>query len=178
MNFRGIAGLAVLTLTAACDEPPGQVALGVHEAYERLAQTDLADFIFKRQCGILVHVRTEKQPDRSVTWQILSSGEEMLRFIVTLTPVDNQQTKVDIAVSRDANGHEAYDGTHFYTRPALMQPTRPAIEEQVAALLEGRNFDLSRLPAAPKDTVCNVQRAGLEEGTARFTIHDKPGSDS
>src|SRR5438045_9735938 len=101
MKVRAIAGLAGLAFLSGCGEPSGQVALSAHDAYEPLAKGDLTEFIFQRQCGILVHVKAEARPDRSVTWHIQSSGREMLSFTATLAPVNDRRTKVDIAVSRE-----------------------------------------------------------------------------
>ena len=189
MNVRAIAGLAGVVGLAAFaglaylwfgTAPPGQVALSAHDAYERLANGDLTDFIFERQCGILVHVKTTATPDQWVTWHIKSSGKEMLSFTAMLAPVDDRDTRVDIAVSRESDGREAYDGTKDYVRPALKQPVRPAIGELVAALLEGRPFDPSRLPEDDLNinSTCDIQRGGVEEGIARFSINDIPGTDS
>jgi hypothetical protein len=113
----GLAGLAGLAFLLVYSEPPGQVALSAHDAYERLANGDLTDFVFQRQCGILVHVKTETSPDQSVTWHIKSSGREMLSFTAMLAPVDDRDTRVDIAVSRERDGSEAYDGTKDYPAP-------------------------------------------------------------
>ena len=115
--------------------------------------------------------------DRSVTWRVYSSGREMVNFTATLTPPDAGRTRVDISVGRNAAGHEAYDGSLFYTRPAFNQPLRPAVEEQVAALLEGRSFDVTRIPSGT-DGVCDVQRDGLEEGSDHFSVNARPASET
>jgi hypothetical protein len=180
---RIVVALSLSAMLSACGEPPkGQFALSAEQAYARL-QSKLPDFVRDRQCGILIHVSTSGVQNRSVTWHVKSSGREMLNFTATLTPVDADNTKVDIAVSPGANGREAYDGTQFYKRPAVKQPVRPAIEEQVAALLEGRPYDVSRLPesqiirkggtfgTAPQDSVCLVQLGGLQSGRP-FSIDD------
>jgi hypothetical protein len=179
MNLRMIFAIGALAMTSACSKalPPGQYALGLHEAYERLAKDDLPDFVANRQCGILIHVRAEKLADQQITWRVTSSGREMLNFTAILTPVDAAQTRVDVAVSKEKDGKEAYDGARFYPRPAVKQPVRPAIEEQLAALLEKRAFEPGNASAAGDNSVCNVQRAGLEEGT-RFKVDDIPGMDA
>lgn len=114
---------------------------------------------------------------RQITWRVTSGGREMLSFTALLTPVDAAHTRVDVAVSKDKDGKEAYGGQQFYPRPAVRQPVRPAIEEQVAALLEARAFDPEKAAASGDNQVCNVQRAGLEEGIA-FRADDIPGMDS
>ena len=57
---------------------------------------------------------------------------------------------------------------------------RFTIDELVAALLEGRAFDASRLPADDLNinSACDIQRGGVEAGIARFSINDIPGTDS
>ncbi len=177
--------LSLTALLSACGEAPtpppkGQFPFSVEQVYERL-QSKLPDFVRDRQCGILIHVSTDVEKNRYVIWHVKSSGKLMLSFKATLTPVDASTTQVDIAVSPGANGGEAYDGTQFYPRPAVLQPVRPAIEEQIAALIEARPYEMSRgkivhkngtFSSSPgKDTVCLVQRSGLQGGHV-FTIHD------
>jgi hypothetical protein len=159
-----------------CGNEPGVYDLPLHEAFTRLATNKLEDFKFKRQCGILVHLSPEPIEDESITWRVFSSGEEVLKFTARLTAISGKKTKVAVEIAKDADGSDAYDGKDDYPRPAFKQPLRPALEEAVAAALEGRPLDESKLIDIPGDNrVCNVQRAGLEAGH-RFTIHDEPGT--
>lgn len=170
--------LIVSALLIGCDKPRVGYEIGLHEAYDRLRNSEFKDFLAMEQCGILIHLQADGEPDHSVTYHISSSGEEMLSFTATLVPVNDKETKVDVTVSHDPNGKEAYDGNQFYPRPAVQQPVRLAINEQVAALLEGRAFDVAHIANHPDDSVCNIQRGGLESGVVRFSIHDKPGTAS
>ena len=157
---------------SACGPAPGVYDVGLHEAYTRLADNKLEDFKFARQCGILIHLVPTSVPDQHVTWRVFSSGVALLDFTVRLTAVDEDSTKVDIEVSKDPDGNEAYSGGVFYPRPAFHQPLRPAVEEAIASALQDRPFDIGRVPAAAEpDSVCNVQRAGLESGRV-FTVND------
>jgi hypothetical protein len=108
-----------------------------------------------------------------VTWRVRSSGQEVLTFTAVLTPIGDKQTKVDIQIPPGPDGKEAYSQGQFHTRPAFNQPLRPAVAEQIAAILEGRPFDVSQI-GAPTDSVCNAQRGALESGM-RFRVDDKPG---
>ena len=179
MNNRNILLLSGLAMLSACGEPrlpPGQYRLGLHEVYERLANADFNDFKFERHCGILIDITSHSQPDRAVTWQVTSSERRMLWFTATLTPVDDMTTKVDVSISREANGREAYDGSHPYPRPAVNQPVRPAIEEKIASLLTGRPYDAVRMSKEYSgDGGCTLQRNGLLIGIC-FTVDDKPGT--
>jgi hypothetical protein len=169
------SGLAMLS---ACSEPPGQYKLGLRDAYERLAKGDFNDFKFERHCGILINIASQRQGERAVTWHVTSSGRRMLSFTATLTPVDDKTTKVEVSISREANGREAYDGTQQYPRPALNQPVRPAIEEKIASLLTGRPYEAKRMSKEYSiDGACELQRAGLQNGYC-FTVHDRPGMSS
>jgi hypothetical protein len=147
--------LATISL-AGCEKPkaptPGVYDIPVAEAF---------------------HVTPEGITNRSVTWHVASSGQEVVRFTALLTPLGDRQTKVEIKMPADPKGGEVYDGEKFYNRPAFNQPLKPAVEEQVSALLEGRKFDVQRVGPG-RDSVCNVQRGGLESGI-RFRVDDKPG---
>jgi len=170
--------LALSAALAGCgSRQSGVYEIGAHDAYERLVRSELPDLVMARQCGILIHPRPEGIADRSVTWRVYSSGREMANFTATLTPLGAGRTRAEISIGRNANGREPYDGSLFYTRPAFNQPLKPAVEEQVAALLEGRSFDVSRVPHGT-DSVCDVQRAGLEEGSERFSVTDRPASET
>ena len=173
MRLRLLA-IAVPALVAGCSAPePNVYDIGIAEAYRRLAGSELDELRFARQCGILIHLRPQGTAGRSVTWRVVSGGREVVNFTATLTPVDANRTRAQVSMER-VHGREAYDGTIFYPRPAFNQPLRPAVEEQVAALLEGRAYDPARVPRGT-DSVCNVQRAGLEAGHRPFTLTDEPG---
>ena len=51
MHRRIIMAASFVALAPACSKalPPGQYALGPHEAYARLAKDDLPDFVGNRQ---------------------------------------------------------------------------------------------------------------------------------
>jgi hypothetical protein len=165
--------LAVIGLIG-CQKPrtPGVYEVGVDEAYRRLAGHQLPDLVYAKQCGILIHVTPEGVGGRQVTWHVHSSDVEVVQFTAVLTPVGETQTKVEIRIPPAPDGGEMYDGKKFYPRPAFNQPLRPAVAEQVAAILEGRKFDVRRVGPGV-DSVCNVQRGGLETGHV-FHVDDPP----
>ena len=173
-RFRATVFLAMSLGLAACGDeplPPGVYNIPIRDAYQRLVGNQLAELVFRRQCGILIHVRPEGVPTSKVRWTVTSSGEEVVQFTALLTPVNDKQTKVEIKIPADPdNGGELYDGKKFYRRPAFNQPLRPAVDEQVAAILERRKFEIERVGPG-RDTVCNVQRGGLESGM-RFRVDD------
>ena len=168
--------LAAALALAACNkaapppaEPKGVVPVSLHEAYQRLAGNPMKAFMEERQCGLLIHIRSEGEADHYVTWRIMSDGAEMLNFTATLNVIDAGHTKFDVTISKDPLGPEAYSETLIYRRPAIQTPARPAVEEQVEALLRGRPYD----PAKAKvlDSSCIFQRQGLAIGS-RFSVND------
>ena len=178
MTRCGSLALVLATISlVGCKQapPPGVYDVPVAEAYQRLSTDLLPDMVYAKQCGILIHVMPEGVAGQQVTWRVYSSDQEVVQFTATLTPVSATQTKVDISIPADPAGGEVYDGKKFYTRPAFNQPLRPAVQEQVAAILEGRKFDVSHVGPGT-DSVCNVQRGGLESGL-HFRVDDPPGTD-
>lgn len=177
LKARVVAVLLTAAVLPSCGGP-GVYDLSQQEAYSRLVDNKLEDFAFSQQCGILIHLMPQGNPYQSVTWTVYSSGANMVSFTAHLTPKGEHKTKVDIEVSKDPDGTEAYSGHNDYPRPAFRQPLRPAIEEAVAAALEGRKFDPTRFDRTNEgNSVCNVQRAGLESGR-RFSVDDEPGTSS
>ena len=174
MRVRRLAGVLLIAAgLTGCSAEPGVYPMGVHQVFEKLAENKLDDFKMKRQCGILIHFRPEAELDKSVTWRVYSSGRPLLSFTAHLTPLGDKKTKVDVEVSKDPDGTEAYAGGDFYPRPALQQPLKPAVEEAIAAELEARAFDPERVPqAAEQDSVCLVQRGRIESGHGAFSVDD------
>jgi hypothetical protein len=168
---------AALLLLAGCGREPGVYDLPVHEVYQRLATNTLKDFRANEQCGILIQLVPRGVPDRSVTWSVMSEGEDQLDFTANLTPVGRDKTKVEIEIPQEPWGHEAYDGSHTYRRPAVMQPIRPRIAEAIAAILENRPYDLGHVKDAGWDDVCGIQRGKIESGDGPFSIHDTTADD-
>ncbi|KPL68961.1 hypothetical protein SZ64_13140 [Erythrobacter sp. SG61-1L] len=160
---------------------PGVYAVPLAEALQRLKKADVDGFRSARQCGILIHFAADSPKDDAITWRVSSSGREVLRFTVRLT-AEGEGTRAQIEVPAEAKGGEMYDGSQFYPRPAVHQPLRPAVQELIDAAMEKRPYDVMRIPdgqrSSANDGPCKVQRAGLESGSARFGIDDKPGYDS
>jgi hypothetical protein len=172
-----ISAIALLALWG-CSNQPGVYSLPVDEAFARLTKADLDGFRLARQCGILIHFHAQPDPaSHSVTWRVESSGEQVLRFTVHLTKMQDK-TSASFEIPADPKGGEVYDGDYFVFRPAVNQPLRPALQELVDAAMAQRPFDTKRI-RGPQNTdgVCDVQRAGLEGGL-HFSIDDDAGKDT
>ena len=181
--MRRVVSIAACAALVGCGSsssslPPDTYAVPVEIAYERLIAGDMIDFRTGSQCGILIHFNAEKELNKQVRWLVTSSGTQVAQFTVRLIPVDAQTTRFEIDVPADPEGGEIYDGTKVYARPALHQPLRPAVQALIAARMEQRPFDATGLPRSEVDSVCSVQRAGLESGSAQWGVNDRPGMDS
>ena len=168
-----LAGLLTGCANAAPGPEPEGWPISVDEAYRRLAGSELPEMRQATQCGILIHLTPRGTPNESVTWSVTSSGREMFNFTVHLLPLPGGRVGTRISVSADERGGEAYSGNQRYMRPAINQPVRPAIEEQVAALLEGRPFDRRRMNATWNEG-CQIQRTALQNNGRPFSIKDRP----
>jgi hypothetical protein len=163
---------AVAWLGGCKSRPADVYDVPVAQAYEKLSSATLDDFRAARQCGLLIHIRPLGSDDRSVTWTVTSSNVDVLNFSATLTPVSAEETKVDIEIQKEDSGHEMYDGSHIYKRPAVRYPTRPAITEAITSILEGRPYDEDKVPRInSEDSVCNAQRGILEENGTPLDVN-------
>lgn len=176
----GLAALGCALLAGCASTPPDVYAVPIDVAYQKLRSGDLTDFRNARQCGILIHIASEGRSDKSVRWVVTSSGRTVASWIARLEAVDAENTRITIEVPKSPDGKgEIYDGNQFYPRPALHQPLRPAIRELINSRLEGRSFDVSNSPnSGEHESVCNVQRGGLESGSFKFGVDDRPGHDA
>jgi hypothetical protein len=174
---RTISAAAMALALAGC----GQTETGVYdlplaEAYDRLANADIAGFRTARQCGLLIHLQALRKAGEAITWRVTSSGRPMLAFTVNLNAVDADTTRATISVSGPHKTGEAYDGDEFYVRPAVNQPLRPAVQELIDAAMEQRAYDVWNIPAPINtDQVCSVQRGSIESRGKAFSVDDKPG---
>jgi hypothetical protein len=168
------AALAVLLALGGCTQPsPGEYQIPIDQAYARLASSKLRDLVSVARCGIPISINVDGDPRKSVTWYVLSDDVEMVRMTAFLSPLPENRTKIALAIWNDAHGDKAYDGAQFYRRPALRQPLRPLMDEQISAILEGRAYDSDVQPVmadGSRDSVCNVQGAGRD--TFHFSIDD------
>jgi hypothetical protein len=173
-NRRAVCTILALLAFGGCTQrQPGEYALPINEAYARLAASNLPDLIRVGRCGIPVSVNRSAEPPGTITWYVLSDDIETVRLVAYLSPLPENKTRVSLAIWNDAHGDKAYDGSQFYRRPALRQPLRPLMDEQIAAILEQRPFDNDvqpRMADGSSDSVCNVQGAGRD--TFHFSLDD------
>lgn len=175
-RLRILAALAGVSLAGGCNGlPPGTYPIAVTEAFARLKDDKLIDLRRNRQCGIVIDFVPSVVSGGEIRWTVYSGGQDMVWFRALLTPVSPTQTSIVVEVQPGESGKPLYDGDYFPPHPAVVQPLRAAVEEAIAAKLEGRAFDPERAPRNRDDDVCDVQRAALHEGRV-FRASDPPGT--
>jgi hypothetical protein len=107
MSVRIVHALAGVALTiAGCSAPPppkGQYPITPKEALHRLEKADIIGFRNARQCGMLIHFSPLFPDHDSFGWTVTSSGEEVAKFWVTVSPTATG-TQTTIVVPKAANG--------------------------------------------------------------------------
>jgi hypothetical protein len=132
--------------------------LAPDEAASRLHNLDDAGFSEARRCGVPIGLSAQSLDAATIKWAITSDGAEVAAFSLKVEPAGNGGSRVIIALPKDPAGGEIYDGSQHYEHPVVQQPLRPALEELVAAALEGRRFDPARVKGGNGDDVCVLQR--------------------
>ena len=161
--------------------------VSLHEAWTRLAHGGIADYLEYAGCGIPIESQVDGKTDRSVTWLISSEGQDLIRFTATLAAVDEQSTRVSLAIDDWQTYTPLYDSRDMAAPPkpwnpdpVLSPPLRPAFSEAISAKLEQRLFDRElvhngRTLGGPGESLIAGKCERLRERVQRvekFSIHD------
>lgn len=156
----------------------GTFDLPVEETYKLLQNRDFKELRNARQCGVLIHFRSTHSDTDHLEWTVVSNNIEVFSFKAILIPVSENQTKIDLEISKNDAGNEAYDGSQDRPFPAFVQPARPAIAEQIAAYVDRRAFDKEILPDSQyNNDLCYQQRSILTMGYAPFIYKGESRAD-
>lgn len=168
----------VLLLSACAASVPEGYPVSQQVAFDRLVESELSGLIARRSCGVELSVDTDAQPANSkIVWRV-RSGEKMLMLTALLTPVGADRTEIVTSAWNEEDGDNAYNGTKLYPRPLVNQPVLPNLDEQIAALMEARPYDIYKVKGGVRnDGACIMQKEGRKRGT-KFAVDDVPGHDS
>ncbi len=89
----------------------------LHEAWTRLSEGDLRRYLEINGCGIPIESHVEGDRDRSVIWRISSEGVNLVRFTATLTALDEQTTRVSLAIDDWQTYTPLYDSRDMKAAP-------------------------------------------------------------
>lgn len=100
-----------------------------------------------------------------VVWIVKNQDREMLRMVADLAPVDATSTRVRVTAVGATEGPFGNVADRLAKNPTLTQMYVVAMEEKVAAVLEARPFDMSKvygaIGAAGAANVHNIHKSAL-----------------
>jgi hypothetical protein len=154
MNFaaRYFVGLAMLVPLAGCGQGFGSVvaqraqseatyAVPVEDARRILATTGQPPFVFGTRPPRFALV--EQSPTRLV-WAVSQNGAEVMRFAADLSPAGTG-TRVGLNLTGATSGRLGNVEERFAEKPSIRRLYLAAMQEQIAADLESRPFDMSAI---------------------------------
>ena len=131
----------------------------VGQAHDLLKSAPLPDYVLGDEPKTF---DVDSRDPRKIVWIVKDGGKEAMRFAALLSPVDAGSTEVSVEVSGPTSGpfgdvqrrlSELFTIRHLYVM---------AMQERVAATLEGRDFRVVGLiPAATIATLSAVVRAAV-----------------
>ena len=172
-------------LSGAQSQLPPSYPLPLSEVWRRLRKGDLSGFVAASHCGVPVAVRVDGETDRSVTWSVVSEGEEVIRIVASLVADGDAATRVALEITDrqklgevSASNGKATETAPAVFRPALAPPLRRNFNTLVGALIEDRAYEQTPISYTNDlvtdivtDTRCKIQRVWTQSGR-RFSIHD------
>ncbi len=92
-----------------------------------------------------------------IVWIVKMDGKEALRFIADLSPAGEKSTRVRVDVAGPASGPMSYIAARLNEYRTIKNLYVTAMEEQIAAALQHRKFDLTAVyPAMMVATLANI----------------------
>ena len=147
----------------------------IAQVRQDLTKTALPTFVFGSQpLDVQVHGNIDSQ----IFWVARRNGEELFRYIAQLTAEGDGATRVKVKLE-GAKGRTVNFAQKLSEHPQIRDMYLVAMEEQVAATLERRPFEMARIyPAMSAAVVANMgamrssvdQAAAASEQAARKNI--------
>ena len=160
---RLLLSLAPLALLAACaqvsaSEPerdPGTVyTMPRAQVQAVLMQTDLPPLVFGDHPP---RMQAQVLDDSHIAFILRKDGAELMRYIVTLGPAENDGTRVVVDLVGVESGRFGNVQERLTSNPTVKRLYLLAMREEIAADLERRPFDVGKLyPAMAAATAANI----------------------
>lgn len=170
-------GIAVIGGAIAFDfwrEGAEVYKMPVARAHELLGSAGLPDYVLG--LGEQKKFDVDARDPRKIVWIVKEGGEEAMRFVALLSPVDAGSTEVRVEVSGPTSGSYREVERRLSENRTIRHLYVLAMKERVAATLEGREFSIvTVIPAATLATLTtvfkmaasNVLKTSATEGAAR-----------
>jgi len=161
-----LAGLMSLLLLGACGQRAIVSEKPLTEVHALLAGADELPPVFG---SAEPDLRMETEDPNAVSWVLSTKGEEVMRFVATLTPDGPTKTSVDLAVKAPPKFEKRLNDNasvrDFYLT---------AMREQVESTLEGRPYDVTRTYAAMQKAVAaNIGNISRDMEAAAAADHKR-----
>ena len=160
---RLLLSLAPLALLAACgqlsasapDRDPGTVyAVPRAQVQAALMRAELPPLVFGDHPP---RMQAQLVDDSHVAFVLKKSGAEVMRYIVTLAPAENDGTLVSVDMTGPETGQFGNVRARLDQNPTVRRLYVLAMHEQIASDLERRPYDITRLyPAMAAATAANM----------------------
>jgi hypothetical protein len=156
--FTIAATLALLCLSA-CGKDGVVYPRPLNEVHAVLAETDELPPVFGSNEPD--HSVDASDPN-SVAWVLSKDGSELMRFVATLAPEEQNKTRVTVTVTAPTQSPYGNMDQRLKDHEEIRNLYLTAMKEQVASRLEGRPYDMSKtygaLAAATAANIGNISR--------------------
>ena len=100
-----------------------------------------------------------KISNNQIVWKIVRYDGELMRFIATLENIDNVKTEIDVRLEGAASGKYKFISDKLSEHETIRSYYEAAMNEQIAAALEGRDYDItSTYPAMMLASGANMDK--------------------
>lgn len=141
----GLAALAGAMLLTACSSKPGEVyPLAANEVRTRLQSVQVPMFMFGTAATMDESPSAVLESPDKVSWRIASKGEELMRYVAAIEPVDAGQTRVTVTL---LPGNPRVE-QGIKDNPDIAKLYVVAMTEAVDAGIEQREFQMSAIGPA------------------------------
>jgi hypothetical protein len=170
-----VAGISIYLVAIRPNAEGAVYRVPIAQARQDLTKAELPLFVFGSQP---LDVQVRGSIDSQIAWIVRRNGEELFRYIAQLTAEGDGATRVKVKLE-GAKGRTVNFAQKLADHPQIRDMYLIAMEEQVAATLERRPFEMTRIyPAMTAATVANMgalrssvdQAAAASEQAARKNI--------
>ncbi len=147
--------VGLCTLAAGCWQDSGRVyQASMAETHRLLRAASLPPVVFGTDTP---DFSVDARDPAKVVWIVKKKNNEMLRMVAELTPVDANTTRVRVLAVGATEGPFGNVADKLVKNPTVANLYVVGMEEQVAATLEGRGFQITRIyPAITAAGVANL----------------------
>ena len=155
----GVAIIGALILFDFMREGAEDFDLPMARAHDLLKSAGLPDYFLGDEPKTF---DVDSRDPRKIVWIVKDGGKEAMRFAALLSPVDAGSTEVSVEVSGPTSGPFGDVQRRLSDHTTIRHLYVMAMQERVAATLEGRDFRVVGLiPAATIATLSTVVRAAV-----------------